>query len=121
MPELSRFYGIVIQMHFGDHPPPHFHALYGSSKAVLDIERSPSSKGVFRRGLEGLLSSGRPFISRSSARLFAGPRPWSHRAALHRSNELLGALMFQVQRRRRGAWAILATALVSRSISDCVL
>ena len=38
MPELSRFYGIVIQMYFGDHPPPHFHASYGGSKAVVDIE-----------------------------------------------------------------------------------
>lgn len=28
MPELSRFYGIVIQMYSGDHPPPHYHALY---------------------------------------------------------------------------------------------
>lgn len=38
MPELSRFYGIVIQMYFGDHPPPHFHAIYGDFKAVIDIE-----------------------------------------------------------------------------------
>jgi hypothetical protein len=28
MPELSRFYGIVIQMYYDDHAPPHFHALY---------------------------------------------------------------------------------------------
>jgi hypothetical protein len=28
MPELSRFYGIVIKMYFGDHAPPHFHAEY---------------------------------------------------------------------------------------------
>jgi len=38
MPELSRFYGIVIRMNYGDHPPPHFHAIYGSYKAVLEIE-----------------------------------------------------------------------------------
>lgn len=38
MPEISRFYGIVIQMYFGDHPPPHFHAIYGGHKAVIDIE-----------------------------------------------------------------------------------
>lgn len=39
MPELARFYGIVIQMYFGDlHPPPHFHAIYGGQKAVVDIE-----------------------------------------------------------------------------------
>ncbi len=38
MPELSRFYGIVIQMYYGDHPPPHFHALYADRKAIVDIE-----------------------------------------------------------------------------------
>ena len=26
MPEISRFYGIVIRMYFDDHVPPHFHA-----------------------------------------------------------------------------------------------
>jgi hypothetical protein len=29
MPEISRFYGIVISMYYGDHNPPHFHAHYG--------------------------------------------------------------------------------------------
>jgi hypothetical protein len=28
MPEVSRFYGIVIRIYYGDHPPPHFHAVY---------------------------------------------------------------------------------------------
>lgn len=37
MPELSRFYGIVIRMYFGDHPPPHFHSDYGSHQALIDI------------------------------------------------------------------------------------
>lgn len=37
MPELSRFYGIVIRMYFDDHPPPHFHAEYGGGKVVIDI------------------------------------------------------------------------------------
>ena len=38
MPEISRFYGIVIQMYFGDHPPPHFHARYAGDVAKIDIE-----------------------------------------------------------------------------------
>lgn len=29
MPELSRFYGIIIYMSAKDHSPPHFHAKYG--------------------------------------------------------------------------------------------
>jgi|GEM_PF-2334583 len=28
MPEISRFFGIVIRMYFNDHLPPHFHADY---------------------------------------------------------------------------------------------
>ena len=38
MPELSRFYGIVVQMYFGDHSPPHFHAIYSGQMAIIDIE-----------------------------------------------------------------------------------
>jgi ABC-type glycerol-3-phosphate transport system substrate-binding protein len=38
MPEITRFYGIVIKVFFGDHPPPHFHAIYGEYNALLDIE-----------------------------------------------------------------------------------
>ena len=38
MPEISRFFGIVIAMYFGDHPPPHFHVRYGSQKARFAID-----------------------------------------------------------------------------------
>jgi Domain of unknown function (DUF4160) len=38
MPEISRFFGIVILMHYDDHPPPHFHARYGGDKAILGID-----------------------------------------------------------------------------------
>ncbi|WP_306672542.1 DUF4160 domain-containing protein, partial [Acidithiobacillus ferrooxidans] len=36
MPIISMFYGILIQMFWQDHAPPHFHALYVST--VKDIE-----------------------------------------------------------------------------------
>ncbi len=38
MPEISRFYGIVVQIYFGDHPPPHFHARYAGYAAKIDID-----------------------------------------------------------------------------------
>jgi hypothetical protein len=38
MPEISRFYGIVIQIYFGDHLPPHFHARYAGHAAKVDID-----------------------------------------------------------------------------------
>lgn len=37
MPELSRFFGLVILMYDNDHPPPHFHARYGAQRAIIDI------------------------------------------------------------------------------------
>ena len=37
MPRISAFYGIVIVMYFGDHPPPHFHARYGAHEAQIAI------------------------------------------------------------------------------------
>ena len=37
MPEISRFYGIIIRMYFQDHNPPHFHAEYQGMKAEYDI------------------------------------------------------------------------------------
>jgi hypothetical protein len=38
MPEIARFYGIVIKLFFSDHPPPHFHAVYGEHNALFNIE-----------------------------------------------------------------------------------
>jgi hypothetical protein len=38
MPTISAFYGIVIRMFFNDHPPAHFHALYGEFQATIEIE-----------------------------------------------------------------------------------
>ena len=38
MPEISRFYGIVIKMFFDDHPPPHFHARYGEDEVLIKID-----------------------------------------------------------------------------------
>ena len=37
MPEIARFYGIIIKLFFGDHPPPHFHAEHQGDKAVFDF------------------------------------------------------------------------------------
>lgn len=37
MPVIAVFYGIVIRMYSKDHPPPHFHAIYGGSEAMVDI------------------------------------------------------------------------------------
>lgn len=37
VPTISRFYGILIRMYLGDHPPAHFHVRYGEHKARFEI------------------------------------------------------------------------------------
>ena len=37
MPEIPRFYGIVIKKFFDDHYPPHFHAIYGEYEGLINI------------------------------------------------------------------------------------
>jgi hypothetical protein len=37
MPEISRFFGILIKIFYDDHNPPHFHAEYGDHAALTDI------------------------------------------------------------------------------------
>jgi hypothetical protein len=37
VPEISRFFGILIKIFYDDHNPPHFHAEYGKNTALIDI------------------------------------------------------------------------------------
>ena len=38
MPEISRFFGIIIAMYFDEHNPPHFHARYGKDYVAVEIK-----------------------------------------------------------------------------------
>ena len=55
MPELCRFYGIVIRMYFDDHAPPHFHALYGGDEALVGIESLAVLQGRLPPRARGLV------------------------------------------------------------------
>jgi hypothetical protein len=37
VPEISRFFGIVVWMVYRDHNPPHFHAAYGEQEVSVTI------------------------------------------------------------------------------------
>lgn len=37
MPEISRFYGIIIYMYICDHQPPHFHVIYNEYECWITI------------------------------------------------------------------------------------
>lgn len=45
MPELSRFFGIVIRIYFDDHAPPHFHARYAEYEGLIEIEQPRQLRG----------------------------------------------------------------------------
>ena len=45
MPELCRFYGIVIRMYSREHAPPHFHAEYAGSEASIAIDSLSVTRG----------------------------------------------------------------------------
>ena len=55
MPEISRFYGIVIKMYYNDHNPPHFHAEYGDATSVVGIESLAVIEGRLPRRASGMV------------------------------------------------------------------
>ncbi|MBI2908046.1 MAG: DUF4160 domain-containing protein [Chloroflexi bacterium] len=56
MPELSRFYGIVIRMYFDDHLPPHFHVLYEEHEALIGVETLALIEGRLPPRAAGLVT-----------------------------------------------------------------
>lgn len=55
MPEVSRFYGIVIQIYYGDHAPPHFHAVYAGNVAKIAIDTLQIIDGSLPKRALGLV------------------------------------------------------------------
>ncbi len=39
MPEICRFFGIIITMFANDHNPPHFHIRYGDYNAIITLDK----------------------------------------------------------------------------------
>ena len=56
MPEISRFFGIVIKMFYDDHNPPHFHAEY-EYKATFSIETGQMIQGDFPQNKAFLITA----------------------------------------------------------------
>lgn len=57
VPEISRFYGIVIKMFFAgnEHNPPHFHAIYGDYYGEFDIRTLEILEGDLPPKARGLI------------------------------------------------------------------
>lgn len=47
MPEIARFYGMIIKMYFQqrEHNPPHFHVIYGSYMGAFEINTLKMMEG----------------------------------------------------------------------------
>ena len=59
MPELSRFFGIVIGIFYREHGRPHFHAVYAEFEAVIDIETGEVISGELPKRALSLVSEWR--------------------------------------------------------------
>ncbi len=57
MPEISRFYGIIIRMFGDEHNPPHFHAYYGNYTAAIDIRTGHVMYGKLPKKQEALITA----------------------------------------------------------------
>ena len=55
MPEICRFFGIVIAVFYNEHNPPHFHARYGEHKAAIDIQTLRILEGTLQPRALGLV------------------------------------------------------------------
>ena len=60
MPEISRFYGIVIKMFFKpkEHEPSHIHALYGEHIGIFDLRTMKMTEGDLPRKAQELVKDG---------------------------------------------------------------
>lgn len=47
MPEIARFYGLIVKMFFRkkEHEPPHIHVLYGEYSGEIDIQNGEMMEG----------------------------------------------------------------------------
>jgi hypothetical protein len=55
MPEISRFLGVIIRMHYRDHAPPHFHAHYGEYEITVEVESGIVTGKFPKRALAAVL------------------------------------------------------------------
>ncbi len=57
MPEISRFYGIVIKMFFKprEHEPSHIHAIYGETVGIFNLNTLEMTEGDLPKKAQSLV------------------------------------------------------------------
>ena len=84
MPEICRFFGIVIRMYFNDHDPSHFHAEYAEFEALIAIDslevlRQPSKHDIEASRYDGQLVPPGPELAENLQGSGHGPESVEHR------------------------------------------
>jgi len=74
MPEISRFFGIVIAMYYNDHAPPHFHARYGRKEIRVNIATGELLSGNFPGRAQNLVLEWLTCIELNCLRIGHSPR-----------------------------------------------
>ena len=69
MPEISRFFGIVVRMFFNEHNPPHIHVEFQDGKAVFDLAGNITHGGLRSRTAVRLVPSGSTFTPMNFVRI----------------------------------------------------
>jgi hypothetical protein len=78
MPEISRFFGITVQMYYSDHEPPHFHVRYSGQKALIAIETLALLSGRLSPRALGLVTEWAALHRTELMGRSSSPsRPWS--------------------------------------------
>lgn len=55
MPTISMFFGIVVQMYWRDHSPPHFHAYYQGREGLIEISTGELLAGALPLAVRRIL------------------------------------------------------------------
>ena len=79
MPTLHQIRGIKIDCYYGDHPPPHIHAVYGEFEALIEIENLSMYGGYLPNRQEKIA---RNYVKENQERLltiFNKMNPLKHR------------------------------------------
>ena len=76
MPEISRFFGIVIRMYYQEHEPAHFHADYQGQQATFLVSGEPLAgqiqSGTARRLIRDWANQHRTELEANWAKMKAG-------------------------------------------------
>lgn len=55
MPAICTFFGVVIEMFWREHGPPHFHATYAEHEAMIDVQTLAILRGFLPRRARSLV------------------------------------------------------------------